>query len=196
MKKIQGFLTAILAIVIGFGSIALCSANESTKSADKDMLLIVVDKSKETYGEQLKHEVYMQLKSQLKCTVLDETELPNSSDTHVYDEISKAEQPQLLELAKQKGIKQVLVVEILPAKSEFSDLIFYKAVKSEATLKMRLYDAAKKQYIANEEIAGIDTNKTYIPYTGVGKKVTVAGAVHKAADLIVQKVNQNEASDK
>jgi len=196
MKKVKYFLSTMLAVMICFGLIAVCAANESKSVSDKGMLLIVVDKSKESYGDQLRNEVYTQLKSQLKCSLLEESGLQNSMSRHEYDEISKAEQPQLLELANEKGTNQVLIVEILPIKSEFNDSIIYKAIKSEATLKVRLYDRAAKQYVENEEIVGIGTNKTYIPYTGVGKKVTVLEAVHQATDFIVQKVNQNESSGK
>lgn len=196
MRKIQYFFSTMFVLMICFGLIAVCAANESKNVSDKGMLLVVVDKSKESYGDQLKNEVYTQLKSQLKCSLLEESELQNSTSSHEYDEISKAEQSQLLELANKKGTNQVLVVEILPTKSEFNDSIIYKAIKSEATLKVRLYDATTKQYVENEEIVGIGTNKTYIPYTGVGKKVTVLEAVHQATELVAQKVNQNKLSDK
>lgn len=192
MKKIQYCFSTLLVVMICVGLIAVCTANESKSVCDKGMLLVVVDKSKESYGDQLRNEVYTQLKSQLKCSLLEESGLQNSMSSHEYDEISKAEQSQLLELANKKGTNQVLVVEILPTKSEFNDSIFYKAIKSEATLRVRLYDRATKQYIENEEVVGIGTNKTYIPYTGVGKKVTVLEAVHQATDLVAQKVNQNK----
>lgn len=192
MKKIQYCFSTLLVVMICVGLIAVCTANESMSVSDKGMLLVVVDKSKESYGDQLKNEVYTQLKSQLKCSLLEESGLPNSTSSHEYDEISKAEQSQLLELANKKGTNQVLVVEILPTKSEFNDSIIYKAIKSEATLRVRLYDRATKQYVENEEVVGIGTNKTYIPYTGVGKKVTVLEAVHQATDLVAQKVNQNK----
>lgn len=192
MKKIQYFFSTLLVVMICVGLIAVCTANESMSVSDKGMLLVVVDKSKESYGDQLKNEVYTQLKSQLKCSLLEESGLQNSTSSHEYDEISKAEQSQLLELAIKKGTNQVLVVEILPTKSEFNDSIIYKAIKSEATLRVRLYDRATKQYVENEEVVGIGTNKTYIPYTGVGKKVTVLEAVQQATDLVAQKVNQNK----
>lgn len=192
MKKIQCFFSTMFVLMICFGLITVCTANESKSVSDKGMLLIVVDKSKESYGDQLKNEVYTQLKNQLKCPLLEESGLQNSMNSHEYDEISKAEQLQLLELANKKGTNQVLVVEILPTKSEFNDSIIYKAIKSEATLKVRLYDRATKQYVENEEVVGIGTNKTYIPYTGVGKKVTVLEAVHQATELIAQKVNQSK----
>lgn len=86
----------------------------------------------------------------------------------------------------------MLVVEILLAKSDVDEVLFYKAIKSEATMKVRLYDAERKQYILNEAVSGVSANKTYIPYTDVGKKHSVLAAVSKAADVIVQKVNQDK----
>jgi hypothetical protein len=49
--------------------------------------------------------------------------------------------------------------------------------------------------VLSEDVAGTDTNKTFIPYTSVGKKVTVLEAIHKATDMAAQKVNQNAKSD-
>jgi len=40
-----------------------------------------------------------------------------------------------------------------------------------------------------EEIGSVSINKTYIPYTFVGKKVTVVEAVRKAVIIAAQKVN-------
>lgn len=45
--------------------------------------------------------------------------------------------------------------------------------------------------VLNEEVVGTDTNKTVIPYTFVGKKVYVLEAVHKAAAIAAQKINQS-----
>jgi hypothetical protein len=176
--------------MICFGTTWLCFANENKSTIEQGMLLVVVDQSKEKYGAELKDAVYNQLKSQVKGFIKEESTL-HDINSKSANEIAKAEQPELLELANEKGVKQVLIVEILPTKSDFSDIILYKAIKSEATLKIRLYDAATKQYMLNEEVSAIDTNKTYIPYTGVGKKVTVLTAVHKATDIVGEKVNQN-----
>jgi len=95
-----------------------------------------------------------------------------------------------LELAGKTGANRVLVVEILPTKSNFREVLFYKAIESEATIKVRLYDAVKKQYVLTEEVTSTGTNKTIIPYTFVGKKVTVLEAVHKAVVIVVQKINE------
>jgi hypothetical protein len=194
MKKISGFLSVFLAILIYFGTSFSCLANDTQSVSNQGVLLLIVDKSKETYGTQLQSEVFTQLKQQLKAAVMKESELINQS-SHEIDEIAKAEQPELLELAKKTGADQVLVVEILPIKSDFSDIVFYKAIRSDATLRIRLYDVARKQYVLSEDVAGTDTNKTFIPYTSVGKKVTVLEAIHKATDMAAQKVNQNAKSD-
>jgi len=194
MKKISGFLSVFLVILIYFGAPFSCLANDTQSVSNQEVLLLIVDKSKETYGTQLQNEVFTQLKKQLKAAVMKESELLNQSG-HEIDKIAKAEQPELLELAKKTGADQVLVVEIWPVKSDFSDIVFYKAIRSDATLRIRLYDMARKQYVLSEDVAGTDTNKTFIPYTSVGKKVTVLEAIHKATDMAAQKVNQNAKSD-
>lgn len=186
MKKRQLGFSVIVAILLCFEATVFCFANENKGGADQGILLVIVDQSKETYGTEMKNQVYNQLKSQVKGFINEGNALNDSSSDN--DAIAKAEQPELLQLANDKGAKQVLLVEILPTKSDFSDIIFYKAIKSEATLRVRLYDATTKQYRLNETVSGIDTNKTYIPYTGVGKKVTVLEAVHKATDIVAQKV--------
>lgn len=175
MKKM--IFSIILASLICFGSMVVCSANENKSVSDKGILLAVVDNSKEAYGTELKNKVYTQLKSQLKCSALEEN-----------DGIEKAEQPQLLELANKEGAKQVLVVEILPAKSDVSEILFYRGIKSEATLKVRLYDAEKKQYILNEAISCAYNNQTFIPFTDVGKRCSVVKSMYKATDIVIQKV--------
>ncbi|MCC5464737.1 hypothetical protein [Pelosinus baikalensis] len=194
MKKISGFLSVFLVILIYFGASFSCLANDTQSVSNQEVLLLIVDQSKETYGTQLQSEVFTQLKKQLKAAVMKESELINQS-SHEIDKIAKVEQPELLELAKKTGADQVLVVEILPVKSDFSDIVFYKAIRSDATLRIRLYDVARKQYVLSEDVAGTDTNKTFIPYTSVGKKVTVLEAIHKATDMAAQKVNQNAKSD-
>jgi len=194
MKKIQWVFSVIAAILLCFGTTVFCFANENESAIDQGaILLVVVDQSKETYGTELKNEVYNHLKSQVKGFIKEEKPLFNSRDNN-DDKIAKAEQFELLKLANDKDAKQVLVVEILPTKSDFTDIILYKAIKSEATLNIRLYDRATNHYMLNETVSGIDTNKTYIPYTGVGKKRTVLAAVHKATDIVVQKINQSVLS--
>jgi hypothetical protein len=187
MKKV---FCIILIISACFGSVLACSANENKDVSDEGTLLLVVDKSKESYGSQLKNDVYTQLEKQLKVPVIKERELQGIMKSDSLEDISKAEQPELLELAAKTGANLVLVVEILPTKSDFREILFYQAIKSEATLKVRLYDAVKKQYVLAEEVASTGTNKTMIPYTFVGKKITVLEAVHKAADIVAQKINQ------
>ncbi|SFL51992.1 hypothetical protein [Pelosinus propionicus] len=194
MKKIAGFLSVFFIILIYYGAALSCLANDIQSISNQEVLLLIVDKSKETYGTQLQSEIFTQLKKQLKAEVMKESELINQS-RHEIDEIAKVEQSGLLDLAKKIGADQVLVVEILPVKSDFSDIAFYKAIRSEVTLSIRLYDVARKQYVLFEDVAGTDTNKTVIPYTSVGKKVTVLEAIHKATYKAAEMVNQNAESD-
>ena len=190
MSMMKAVLCIILIILVCFGSVLVCLANENKDVSAEGILLLVADKSKETYGSQLKNDVYTQLERQLKVPVIKERELQGMTKSDGLEDMSKAEQPELLELAVKNGANLVLVVEILPTKSDFREILFYQAIKSEATLKVRLYDAVKKQYVLAEEIASTGSNTTMIPYTFVGKKITVLETVHKAADIVAQKINQ------
>lgn len=194
MKTMRYSVCTILLIMICFGSV-VCSANDSKTISDSGILLFVIDKSKEPYGIQLQNEILTQLKKQLKVAVTEESKLQNGSKSNGSDKIAKAEQPELLELANQTSSNQVLVVEILPVKSDLNEFLFYKSLKSEVTLRIRLFDAGKKQYMLHEEVSSTGTNKTFLPYTSVGKKVTVLEAVHKVTDIVAQKVNQTMEGD-
>ena len=190
MNKVRKLVCAFLMMMVCFGSILDCSANNNNDGSGEVTLLVVVDKSKESYGTQLKSEVYSQLEQQLKVPIIKESELQDVIKSNGFEKISEAEKPELLELAGKTGANRVLVVEILPTKSNFREVLFYKAIESEATIKVRLYDAVKKQYVLTEEVTSTGTNKTIIPYTFVGKKVTVLEAVHKAVVIVVQKINE------
>jgi len=152
------------------------------------MLLFVVDNSKESYD--LQNEVFSQLNSQLKDAASEGSELQNKSDDLGFTDISRAEQPELLKLANETDSNQILIIEILPVKTDFDQILFYNAIKAEATLKIRLYDAERKQYMLAEDASGIGVNKTYVPYSSVGKKGAVMKAVNKAIENVVQKVNE------
>ena len=190
MNRMKFFFGVILMIIVCFGSVLVCSANDNKDVSNKVTLLVVVDKSKESYGIQLKSEVYSQLEKQLKVAIIKESELQDVIKGNSFEKISEAEKPELLDLAVKTGANLLLVVEILPTKSDFREILSYRAIKSEATIKVRLYDAVKNQYVLTEEVASTGTNKTIIPYTFVGKKVTVLEAVHNATVIVAQKVNQ------
>ncbi|CUH94713.1 hypothetical protein P22_0779 [Propionispora sp. 2/2-37] len=187
MRRLCYIFGILIMIMSSMGVVSVSLAQEHNDMFEQNILLAVVDKSKETYGSQLQQKVFAALKKHLESKVLLDRELPVGDITN---DLSKAERPELLKLANKTGAKQVLVVEILPAKSDFREILFYKAIKSEATLKIRLYDVITQQYVLVDEVSGMATNKTYIPYTFVGKKVTVLEAVHKAADIAGQKVAQ------
>jgi CRISPR/Cas system-associated exonuclease Cas4 (RecB family) len=180
--------------MISVGVPVSCYASEYKDIKTQEIFLIVIDSSKETYGTQLKNEVYSQLRNQLKVSVNKESEIKHQSVNSEISKINWAEKAELLELANQTGSNQILVVEILPSKSDFSDILIYKSIKSEATLRIRLFDAVKKQYILTEEVAGTGVNKTYIPYTSVGKKTTVWEAVQNATKAAAREINQSEES--
>lgn len=186
----------IVMIMISFSSIVVCSAMDEKDVTDEVVLLVVADESRETYGIQLKNEVYTQLEKQLKIAICKDSESQDKITNYSFGEISKAEKPDLFALAAKTGVNKVLVVEILPTKSDFSEILFYQSIKSEATIKVRLYDAVKQQYVLTEEIRSTGLNKTIIPYTFVGKKVTVVEAVQKATTIVAQRVNQALANYK
>jgi len=190
MNNVRKLVCAFLMMMVCCGSILVCSANNGKDGSDEVTLLVVVDKSKESYGAQLKSEVYSQLEQQLKVPILKESELQDVIKNNGFEKISGAEKPELSELAGKTSANRVLVVEILPTKSDFREILFYKAIESQATMKVRLYDAVKNQYVLTEEVTSTGTNKTIIPYTFVGKKVTVLEAVHKAVVIVAQKINE------
>ncbi|WP_371380793.1 hypothetical protein [Sporomusa aerivorans] len=191
MNKVKCLFYVVAMLIVSAGVAVSCYANEYKESQAPGIFLIVTDSSKEAYGPQLKNEVFLQIRYQLKGSVNKESEIRNENAGNALNEINWAGTAELLELANRFGANQVLEVEILPIKSDFSDILFYKAIKSEATLRIRLYDAVKRRYILTEEVAGIGVNKTYIPYTSVGKKQTVWEAVRKAAKAAAQKINQS-----
>lgn len=187
MKKNLQLILIMMICVVGTG---VCSASDNNNLPQEKVLLVVVDKSKEAYGIQLKNQVYDQLEKQLKFSIVPKNKLQEIDKDNDLEKITEAEKPELSDLAAKNSVNRLLVVEILPTKSDFSEILFYQAIKSEATIKVRLYDAVEKQYILTAEIGSTDTNTTIIPYTFVGRKVTVLEAVHKAVDIVVQKINQ------
>lgn len=189
MIMMKRFFCIVLMIMVSLGAVIVCTANNKENLANDNTFLLVVDKSKESYGTQLENDIYTQFEKQLNVMVLKESDVRDRIKNDDLEKISQLEQPELLDLATKSGVKFVLVVEILPTKSDFREILFYQAIKSEATLKVRLYDAVKKQYVLTEEVASTSTNKTMLPYTFIGKKKTVLEAVHKAAFIAVQKVN-------
>lgn len=191
-KTVKCLFYAAAVLMISAGAAVSCYANGYEDNQTPEIFLIVTDASKEAYGTQLKDEVFSQLRNQLNGSVHQESETENQNTSNKTNKINWTEAADLLELANRSGANRIVVVEILPIKSDFSDILFYKAIKSEATLRIRLYDAVKRQYILTEEVAGTGINKTYIPYTSVGKKQTVWEAVRKAAKAAAEKVNQSE----
>lgn len=182
MSILKRSLCGIVMMMACLGATVVCWASDNKEVT----ALVVIDKSKEPYGIELKNEVYTYLEKELKVVVTKENKL---QDIMKNNDFGRGEKPELLDLAAKTGANLVLVVEIQPVKSDFTEILFYQAIKSEATLKVRLYDAIKKQYVLTEEIASTGINKTFIPYTFVGKKVTVLEAVRKAGVIVAQKVN-------
>ncbi len=186
-------VVVVVVVMISVGVTVNCYAAEYNGSQRPEILLIVTDSSREAYGTQLKNKIFSQLRDRLNGSVNQESEAENQDPNNGTNKIKWAESDELSELAGRSGSNQIIVVEILPIKSNFSDILFYKAIKSEVTLRIRLYDAVKKQYILSDEVIGEGINKTYIPYTSVGKKQSVLEAVGKATRAAAEKINQSEA---
>jgi len=185
MKHIKAFVVVVWMLFATASSVVFASAAVVPKNAEQQVLLVVDDLSQETYGAALTDLVYKQLQSQIPGMVLAEGV-----------DAANLEQVDLQALAMQKNAKQILLVEILPTKSDFKDIIFYKQIRSQATLQIRLYDRDCQKYLIRETVTGADKNTTWIPYTGVGKKITVQKGVQNAAVIIGDKVNQISSPNK
>lgn len=188
MKIIKYSIVLLMLLVLVTVSVTgNCYANETKDAKTPEILLLVADYSEEAYGEELKKEAFLQLQNQMQVLV--------NKQSNEERKVAWAEKAEFTEMADQADVNQVVVVEILPIKSDFSDILFYKAIRSEATIRIRLYDAAKRQYIVTQEVRGTGVNKTYLPYTSVGKKATVQEAVRKATAAAAQIINQSMAAE-
>lgn len=143
--------------------------------------LIIVDSSKEPYGSELKSEIAAQLGERLSCRQIE----PNLSKN-----VELSDKEELDYLAKAVGSDYVLIVDILPVKVDFREALIYKSLRTDATLRVRLYKSTEKQYILNEDIAGQGSNTTLIPWTSIGKKPATLEGVHKAAAATARKLGQ------
>lgn len=181
MKHIKAFIFTVIVLLafVMVSPAAFASPVVASPNGEQEILLVINDLSQENYGTALAALVYQQLQGQIPGLVLAEP-----------GDAANLEQSDLLAMAIQKNVKQILLVEILPIKSDFKDIIFYKQLRSQATLQVRLYDRDSQKYIIREIVTGADQNTTWIPYTGVGKKVTAQKAVQNAAVIIGSKVNQ------
>ncbi|WP_019553812.1 hypothetical protein [Propionispira raffinosivorans] len=181
MKHIKAFIFAavVLLLFVTASPVVLAGSAATSPHKEQQLLLVIGDLSQENYGAELTDLVYKQLQGQIPGLVLAESV-----------DAANLEQTDLQALAIQKNVKQILFVEILPTKSDFKDIICYKQLRSQATLKICLYDRDNQKYLMREIVTGTDQNTTWIPYTGVGKKVTVQKAVQNASVIIGDKINQ------
>ncbi len=189
---IKYFFYAIIALMVSTVT-AVSHANGSETSQAPHILVIVTDSSREAYGPQLKDEVISQLQKQLNGSVAQyDIRITNNDEA---DKLKQVRETELPELANRFGYDQVALIDLLPIKADFSDYLFYKAIKSEAIVRICLYDAINKQYRLTEEVTGTGINKTYIPYTSVGKKPAAGEAVRKAARAAAEKIKQTRLQD-
>lgn len=155
----------------------------------ENLRFVVVDSCHEKYGGQLKKEIISKLDKQMPDCEIDGSDLKATT----LEQLQLGDRQYLSTLAKDLGTNSILTVEILPVKSDYNDLLYYKNIKTVATLRVRLYNAVTKQYTLTEDIIGRGSNTTLIPYTSIGKKSPVREAVQKATDAGIQKINQSLA---
>jgi hypothetical protein len=155
----------------------------------ENLRFVVVDSSHEKYGGELKKDVILKLDKQMPGCEIGSNDLKATT----LEQLQLGDRQYLSTLAKDLGTNSILTVEILPVKSDYSDLLYYKNIKTVATLRVRLYNAVTKQYTLTEDVIGRGSNTTYLPYTSIGKKPPVKEAVRKATDAGSQKINQSLA---
>lgn len=189
ITKCLCYVAVILLVGVG-AAVSYASGGENSQAPH--ILVIVTDSSREAYGPQLKDEVISQLQKQLNGSVA-QYDIRNTTNDEA-DKLKQVRETELPELANRFGYAQVALIDLLPIKADFSDYLFYKAIKSEAILRICLYDAINTQYRLTEEVTGTGINKTYIPYTSVGKKPAAWEAVRNAARAAAEKIRQNEAA--
>ncbi|MDU2064700.1 MAG: hypothetical protein E6713_07630 [Sporomusaceae bacterium] len=179
------FYTIIITLICAsFVQIQTCQA-----SAREDVLLVVVDSSKEAYGSQLKKEVNQQLETHLSLQGSTEQKIETMIQEFGVNEFSNVEKPELAELTKKMGVHKAVIVEILPAMIEYNQIASFQKIQADATLRIRLYDADKEQYIFMGNISGKGSNKTFLPFTSIGTKPAVLEAVQKAALVATEKIS-------
>jgi len=159
-------------------------------SAQESIRLVIVDHSKAAYGIQLKSEVCTQLEKQLSIRSTQKNELREVIKGLDLEEISKAEKHELALMTEKMGVNKIIIVEILPAMIEYNQIVFCQTIKADATLRIRLYDADKGQYVLREDSSGKGSNKTFIPYTSIGTKPAVQEAVHNATLVAANQINK------
>jgi hypothetical protein len=155
----------------------------------ENIRFVVIDSSKETYGSELKNEITSKLDKQMPgCQIA-----RNDLGRNTLDQLQRGDRQDLNSLAKDMGTNDLLTVEILPVKVDYREMLFYKKFRTDATLRLRLYNAATQQYTLVEDVAGHGSNTTIIPYTSVSTKPAVEEAIKKATDAGIQKINQSLA---
>jgi len=159
-------------------------------SAQESIRLVIVDHSKAAYGIQLKSEVGTQLEKQLSIRSTQENELREVIKGLGFEDISKAEKHELALITEKMGVNKIIIVEILPAMIEYNQIVLCQTIKADATLRIRLYDADKGQYVLREDSSGKGSNKTFIPYTSIGTKPAVKEAVHNATLVAANEINK------
>jgi hypothetical protein len=153
----------------------------------EDIRFIVINSSKETYGNELKSEITAKLDKHIPGGEIVNEDLREN----MLEKLQLEDQQDLNSLAKELGTNSLLTVEILPVKSDYHDLLYYKNIKTVATLRVRLYNAITQKYTLIEDVIGRGSNTTWLPYTSIGKRSPVKEAVRKATDAGIKRINQS-----
>lgn len=169
------WILVVLFIVLAALPVSAAPANPGS------IPLIIVDSSKEPYGSELKSEIAAQLGKKLPCRPI---------ELNLIKNLESGDKEDLNNLANAVGSDYILIVDILPIKVDFCEALVYKSLKTDATLRVRLYKSTEKQYIVNEDIAGQGSNTTLIPWTSIGKKPAALEAVHKAISATAQRIGK------
>lgn len=171
------FLLILMISILSVGAVGQAAAQ-------KGVVCLVVDNSQENFGNELRQAVGEELSKEFTTKMIPLQELTATDSSKVC----RMEKFDFADLARQNGADQVAVIEILPARISYQQVLFCEFMKAKATLRIRYYDALTDQYLLWEDVSGSGDNKTLFPWTSIGTKPAVAEAVHHAADFAAEKI--------
>lgn len=179
------FLIIVMVSILSVGAVGQAAGQEPGQvSEQKGVVCLVVDNSQENFGQKLRQTVEEELSKKFTTHRISLRELPATDVSEAW----RMEKNDFADLARQSGANQVAVIEILPARISYQQVLFCEFMKAKATLRIRYYDAQTDQYLLWEDVSGNGDNKTLFPWTSIGTKPAVVEAVHHAADFAAQKI--------
>lgn len=186
MTHIKNTICIVLTAMFFFTVTTVSLANTPQGAAS----LIVIDSSKEEYGDQLKKKIYSEVSEKTSVRSVETSELAKVLSLERLTQLSAAEKEEIDRVAKGVGADALLIVEILPFKADYRQILFYQSVDVTATFRVRLYDANEQKYTFVEDVSGYGGNRTIIPWTFVTKKPAVLKAVSSANDIMISKIKE------